>query len=273
MEGCRQIPKHPHQALWRRDGADGLPQRGHHGVHPTRVRLRGPQRGAGHRRARRGRLRGEWWFGLVWVRGSMGNGWWTVALCLLLFVPFFLTSAYMLAPRPVSQPSLPPFPAPAQKQHITSTSGVPLRVPAPRMGAGARAAGRERLRQSLGRHGHGPRGGAALLRAQRGRGGPGVRGGYEGVCVCVWMLLFWRGWVVGWFRRLCVRGQPAGLFLPPVTYTHTNTHHQPRPHILQVGIKYSQLLGTVGIHPTNAEELVNALPSKSSGASAAKAGC
>ena len=50
--------------------------------------------------------------------------------------------------------------------------------------------------------------------------------------------------------------------------THNNIYTRQ-----QVGVKYAQLLGTVGIHPTCAEELVGALPSKSSGASAAKAGC
>lgn len=36
------------QALRRRGGADGLLARGHHGLHAARVRLCGPQRGAGH---------------------------------------------------------------------------------------------------------------------------------------------------------------------------------------------------------------------------------
>ena len=54
---------------------------------------------------------------------------------------------------------------------------------------------------------------------------------------------------------------------------HPPTHPSMRTRTRQVGIKYAQLLGTVGIHPTNAEELVNPLPSKSAGASSAKAGC
>ena len=57
-------------------------------------------------------------------------------------------------------------------------------------------------------------------------------------------------------------------YLTPNKPAYTHTHERK-----QVGVKYAQLLGTVGIHPTCAEELVGALPSKSSGASAAKAGC
>lgn len=42
---------------------------------------------------------------------------------------------------------------------------------------------------------------------------------------------------------------------------------------VKAGLTYSQLLSTVGIHPTVAEEFTTLTVSKSSGASAQKAGC
>ena len=58
------------------------------------------------------------------------------------------------------------------------------------------------------------------------------------------------------------------------THTHTHTHIYTHTHSFpQAGLRYPQLLSTVGIHPTNAEVLTEGLPSKSSGTPAAKAGC
>ena len=84
---------------------------------------------------------------------------------------------------PVSPPSLLPthqiHPPP---RHPT---GVPLRVPAPRVGPRARAAGGQRLLQGAGGQARRPCARAALLRPQRGGGHPGLRSGYEGVR-CGW---------------------------------------------------------------------------------------
>jgi len=63
----------------------------------------------------------------------------------------------------------------------------------------------------------------------------------------------------------------------PYTYTHYTQYVgeiiQGFGVAIKKGITYDDLLNTVGIHPTIAEELVQANVAKSSGESADKAGC